>query len=236
MDNKNVITAINKSILEMPAIAKDSKNPQGWKYRSIDAIIDHCKNVIAKNGLVVIPETINATTKVDVIEKEKYDSYAKKNVTVISRLSTSSVLVCYKICHTSGEMISAIVPGESQDYGDKSMSQAETFAFKSMLSKVFLLGFEEDADAKNIDTSESKIEPEKPKAEIKPEPKKEEPLKKLDDLKKVIIASPLVGDKLIEFIRKAKTNLDEKYNHAIDYKECVTWLNEKIKELEGEKK
>lgn len=63
-----------------------------------------------------------------------------------------------------------------------------------------------------------------------------EPLKKLDDLKKVIIASPLVGDKLIEFIRKAKTNLDEKYSHAVDYKECVTWLNEKIKELEGENK
>ena len=161
MDNKNVIIAINKSILEMPSIAKDSKNPQGWKYRSIDAIIDHCKNVIAKNGLVVIPETINATTKIDIIEKEKYDQYAKKNVTIISRLSTSSVLVCYKICHISGEMISAIVPGESQDYGDKSMSQAETFAFKSMLSKVFLLGFEDDADGKNVDTSESKIELEK---------------------------------------------------------------------------
>jgi len=231
MDNKNVITAINKSILEMPAIAKDSKNPQGWKYRSIDAIIDHCKNVIAKNGLVVIPETINATTKIDIIEKEKYDQYAKKNVTIISRLSTSSVLVCYKIHHISGEMISAIVPGESQDYGDKSMSQAETFAFKSMLSKVFLLGFEDDADGKNVDTSESKIELEKPKVETKPEP-----LKKLDDLKKVIIASPLVGEKLIEFIRKAKTNLDEKYNHAVDYKECVAWLNGKIIELEGENK
>jgi hypothetical protein len=63
-----------------------------------------------------------------------------------------------------------------------------------------------------------------------------ESLKKLDDLKKVIIASPLVGDKLIEFIRKVKTNLDEKYSHAVDYKECVTWLNEKIKELEGESK
>jgi hypothetical protein len=57
-----------------------------------------------------------------------------------------------------------------------------------------------------------------------------EPLKKLDDLKKVIIASPLVGEKLIEFIRKAKTNLDEKYNHAVDYKECVAWLNGKILE------
>jgi hypothetical protein len=63
-----------------------------------------------------------------------------------------------------------------------------------------------------------------------------ETLKKLDDLKKVIIASPLVGEKLIEFIRKAKTNLDEKYNHAVDYKECVAWLNGKIIELEGENK
>ena len=65
----------------------------------------------------------------------------------------------------------------------------------------------------------------------KPQP---EPLKKLDDLKKAITASPLVGDKLIEFIRKAKTNLDEKYSHAVDYKECVAWLNGKIKELEGD--
>lgn len=70
----------------------------------------------------------------------------------------------------------------------------------------------------------------------KTEPKKEEPLKKLDDLKKVIIASPLVGEKLIEFIRKAKTSLDEKYSHAVDYKECVAWLNGKIIELEGENK
>lgn len=60
-------------------------------------------------------------------------------------------------------------------------------------------------------------------------------LRKLEDLKKVITDSKEFGDKLIEFIRKAKANLDSKYSHAVDYKECVAWMNEKIIQLEGEK-
>ena len=149
MENKNIIQAINKAILEMPAIGKDSKNSQGWSFRSIDAIIDYSRQIIAKNGLVIIPETLSANSKVDLIDKKGY----------ISRLTTSSVLVKYNIYHISGESLVAILPGESQDYADKSLSQAETFAFKSMLSKVFLLGFEEDADAKHTDTTTQKTEP-----------------------------------------------------------------------------
>lgn len=149
MENKNIIQAINKAILEMPAIGKDSKNPQGWNFRSIDAIVDYSRKIIASNGLIIIPETLSATSKVDLIDKKGY----------ISRLTTSSVLVKYNIYHTSGESLVAILPGESQDYADKSLSQAETFAFKSMLSKVFLLGFEEDADAKHTDTTTQKTEP-----------------------------------------------------------------------------
>ena len=131
-------------------------------------------------------------------------------------------------------MISAIVPGESQDYGDKSMSQAETFAFKSMLSKVFLLGFEEDADGKNIDTSESKIEPEKPKVEIKQEPKKEKPVKleKLEHYKKLITDSKLTGEKFLLFVKAARKSLDDKYPDATDYKKCQEWLDDKIIDIE----
>ena len=75
------------------------------------------------------------------------------------------------------------------------------------------------------------------KTDPKPETKKEQSkeLRKLADLKDAVIKSPLVGEKLIEFIRKAKANLDSKYSHAVDYKECVAWMNEKIIQLEGEK-
>mgnify|MGYP003435900106 CR=1 FL=1 len=68
-------------------------------------------------------------------------------------------------------------------------------------------------------------------------PKKEQPkeLRKFEDLKKTITDSKEVRDNLIAFIRKVKVNLDSKYSHAVDYKECVAWMNEKIIQLEGEK-
>ena len=68
------------------------------------------------------------------------------------------------------------------------------------------------------------------------EPKKEAPkeIRKLEDLKKAIIGAKQTGEELIAFIRKAKTNLDQKYQNAVDYQECVNWMNEQITKLESE--
>ena len=220
MENKNIIQAINKAIIEMPAIGKDSKNPQGWNFRSIDAIIDYSRQVIAKNGLVIIPETLTANSKVDLIEKQDW----KTKEIRVSRLTTSSVLVKYNIYHTSGESLVAILPGESQDYADKSLSQAETFAFKSMLSKVFLLGFEEDADAKHTDTSIQKQEQPKEIADNSVLPRIEKKFKTLPESEKLI------------FLTNAQKKLETDNQDAVDYQKAFDWIvAEKNKLIAGAK-
>lgn len=214
MENKNIIQAINKAILEMPAIGKDSKNPQGWNFRSIDAIVDYSRKIIASNGLIIIPETLSATSKVDLIDKKGY----------ISRLTTSSVLVKYNIYHTSGESLVAILPGESQDYADKSLSQAETFAFKSMLSKVFLLGFEEDADAKHTDTTTQKAEPKKEIVDNSVLPRIQKKFQTLKDSEK------------LTFLAIAQKKLETENQDAVDYQKAFDFIvAEKNKLIVGEK-
>lgn len=202
MEIKNIIQAINKAILEMPAIGKDSKNPQGWNFRSIDAIVDYSRKIIASNGLVIIPETLNASSKVDLIDKKGY----------ISRLTTSSVLVKYNIFHISGESLVAILPGESQDYADKSLSQAETFAFKSMLSKVFLLGFEEDADAKHTDTTTQKAEPKKEIVDNSVLPRIQKKFQTLKEAEK------------LTFLANAQKKLETENQDAVDYQKAFDWI------------
>lgn len=145
---KEIYTAINKAMIEMPAIPKDSTNEQQkWKFRSIDAIVDNCRTIISSNGLMIIPETLESTVTIDLIESVYNGSKSTK------RLSTAKVLVKYTISHVSGESISATIPGYSQDYADKATGQAMTFAFKQMLSQVFMLGFEDDPDKNTIDTT-----------------------------------------------------------------------------------
>ena len=214
MEIKNIIQAINKAILEMPAIGKDSKNPQGWNFRSIDAIVDYSRKIIASNGLIIIPETLSATSKVDLIDKKGY----------ISRLTTSSVLVKYNIYHTSGESLVAILPGESQDYADKSLSQAETFAFKSMLSKMFLLGFEEDADAKHTDTTTQKAEPKKEIVDNSVLPRIQKKFQTLKESEK------------LTFLANAQKKLETENQDAVDYQKAFDWIiAEKNKLIVGAK-
>lgn len=214
MENKNIIQAVNKSILEMPAISKDSKNPQGWNFRSIDAIVDYSRKIIASNGLIIIPETISANSKVDLIDKKGY----------ISRLTTSSVLVKYNIYHTSGESLVAILPGESQDYADKSLSQAETFAFKSMLSKVFLLGFEEDADSKHTDTTTQKADLKKEIVDNSVLPRIQKKFNTIPESEK------------LTFLANAQKKLENDNQDAVDYQKAFDWIvAEKNKLIAGAK-
>ena len=150
----NIYEAINKSISEIPAIGKDSKNiQQGWSFRSIDAIIDNTRKIIAANGICIFPETIEKEIKVDVIEKNYKGEISTK------RLTTANVKVKYKLVSKfDGTFETSITSVESQDFSDKAVGQAETFAFKSMLSKVFFLGFKNDPDHNTIDTTNQKVE------------------------------------------------------------------------------
>lgn len=149
----NIYEAINKSITEMPSVGKDSKNTtQGWSFRSIDAIIDHTKKIIAANGICIFPKLLKKEVRVDMIDKKGY----------VQRLTTANLEIEYKLVSKfDSSFETVILCGESQDYADKAVGQAETFAFKSMLSKVFILGFEEDPDLKTTDTSSQKAEPKK---------------------------------------------------------------------------
>lgn len=184
----------------------------------------------------IVKNKINPHFKSEYADLQSYldstqDSLCKHGLFVSQVIQERGLVTTIHYAYSSDTIVSIIDLKECST--PQAFGSALTYYRRYAYSAI--LGLSSEDDDANESSVKAPAKVESKKVEIKPEPKKEEPLKKLDDLKKAITASPLVGDKLIEFIRKAKTNLDEKYNHAVDYKECVNWLNEKIKELEGEK-
>jgi len=204
----NIYEAINKSISEIPAIGKDSKNiQQGWTFRSIDAIIDNTRKIIAANGICIFPETIEKEIKVDVIEKNYKGEISTK------RLTTANVKVKYKLVSKfDGTFETSITSGESQDFSDKAVGQAETFAFKSMLSKVFFLGFEDDPDHDTIDTTNQKVETKsQPKQTL---PKVEQP-KKSDNTNKPVSLETTINAWYAKYTSIKEEKMSERVSSVI---------------------
>jgi hypothetical protein len=51
-----VITALSKVMGELPAIGKDAKShPRGYSYRGIEAITKHLQPLLAKHGVIIVP-------------------------------------------------------------------------------------------------------------------------------------------------------------------------------------
>ncbi len=134
--------AISAVIAELPGIGKDSENrEQGYKFRSTEAILAHAKPLLAKHGVVIVP---------DVVER----IYAQRAVGSKGDriMHEVNLHVHWRIWGPHGDMIEASTWGEGTDMGDKATNKAHTGAHKNLLLE--LLDVADDSSDGDFTTPE----------------------------------------------------------------------------------
>lgn len=136
MDNKGkIIESLNAIQDEIGAIGKEKKNQQqGFMFRGIDQVMNALHPLLAKHGVVVIPE---------VLETKREERQTKSGGNIIYTMHK----VCYHFAATDGSQICAVVTGEGMDSADKSSSKALAVAYKYAMFQVFCIPTEEMAKA-----------------------------------------------------------------------------------------
>lgn len=146
METKNIIQAILKVMEEIKNIEKDMNvGTGGASYKAVSDtdVRNALRASMIKNGLIVVPTSINAKTQIDRWEEET--QYGKKmKQSVLTEAHTKYLLI-----HSSGEQLELAGYGHGVDSQDKSAGKATTYALKNTLLDTFLItkGEAEDTDA-----------------------------------------------------------------------------------------
>jgi len=125
----------------LPAIGKDSVNKQqGFKYRSIDTVLNHLNPLLAAAGVHIVP--VAQTCERDVRSTRSGGS-----------LNVCYITVTWEIRGVDGGVITAQTLGEGTDAGDKATSKAQTMAFKYLLWPSLAIAENEDPDGETVEES-----------------------------------------------------------------------------------
>jgi hypothetical protein len=131
----NVIAALSSVIDEMPPIGRDGRASQqqgGYAYRGIEQITRAAAPLLAKHGVVFVPQVVGMETR---------------ELTVNSKPWTDTILtVRYRVCGPGGpeDFVEATVVGIGRDNSDKGANKALTQAFKYALTQVLCIGDSRD--------------------------------------------------------------------------------------------
>lgn len=139
-----IYSAICGVMKEIGAVGKDDTNrQQGFKYRSIDAVMNALKPAMTKNNIFCVPE---------VLEQSREERATAKG----GMLIYSICRIRYTFYATDGSSVQAIVVGEGMDSGDKATNKAMAAAFKYAFFQTFCIPTEnlmDDPDAETPDSS-----------------------------------------------------------------------------------
>lgn len=119
---------------ELDRLPKTGKHPQGWMYTPVEAVADAVRAGLAKQGVVMLPETFTYSEE---------DSGARtSNKGIIWR---HTVQITWRICDGRQHYL---VPmgGQALDHSDKGMNKAITACRKSALIAAFQLSTGDDPD------------------------------------------------------------------------------------------
>jgi len=123
---------------ELPSIGKDSKFPEGWAYRGIEALTAKLQPLLAKHEVVIVPFAESW---------EVVPSPAAKDGWTDVRLT-----VTWKVYGPEGDCLTARTAGIGRDRSDKGMNKAQTQAFKYLLLGLFCVSDKaDDADGQADD-------------------------------------------------------------------------------------
>ena len=122
-----IYKAIANVMQYIGAVGKDAVNgDDGYKYRSIDAVMNALNPAMVKNGVIAVPKVIESRRE----ERAKKDG---------SGLIFSVVKVSYTFYAEDGSSVETIVIGEAMDDGDKSMNKAMSAAYKYACFQTFCI-------------------------------------------------------------------------------------------------
>lgn len=127
--------ALAKVMAEVGVVGKAKKNAQqGYQFRGIDDVVAHVQQVMAAQGVVVVPR---------VLERER-EMIATKNG---GTMASVRLLVAHDFCALDGSKVTCVTLGEAMDSGDKASNKAMSAALKYALTETLLIPtYEADRD------------------------------------------------------------------------------------------
>lgn len=130
-----IIKALAQIQREIDYIGKDKRNQQqGWNFRGVDDVMNTLHPILAKYGVIVIPEVK------DMAREEKQSTRG-------AALTHTLLTITYHFrCEADDSEVTATVIGEGMDSGDKSCNKALSVAYKYALFQVFSIPTEEMDD------------------------------------------------------------------------------------------
>lgn len=147
MDNEKIpmiYGAICGVMESIGAVGKNDVNKQqGFKYRSIEAVMNALNPALVKNNIFCTPE---------VLEQHREERTTAKGATLIY----SVCRIRYRFYAVDGSFVDAVVVGEGMDSGDKATNKAMAAAFKYACFQTFCIPTEnlmDDPDAVTPDAN-----------------------------------------------------------------------------------
>jgi len=129
-----VYKAMIKVMSSVGYVQKQRVKGLNYTYAGERALIEALRPAMVDAGLFIFPlEVVN----------HRQDDYTTKSGAIMQR---DSVVVKYRIAHTSGEHIDIETVGLGADTGDKSSNKAMTGALKYALRQAFLIETGDDPD------------------------------------------------------------------------------------------
>ncbi len=130
-----ILNEVHKEISKI-GISKDQSNrQQGYKYRGIDDVYNALSPIMAKHGLLILPECIDR----EIVER----STSKGGLLFYQRVTVDFDLIAAE----DGSTHTIRAYGEAMDSSDKSTNKAITSAYKYALFQIFCIPTEStDAD------------------------------------------------------------------------------------------
>lgn len=130
--------ALARVMGDVRAVGKDEKNKhQGFKFRGIDAVLNAVGPALRTHGVVVTPHM---------------DSLERRQTTTSggATMNCVDVVVTYTFTGPAGDVLTATVPGEAFDSGDKATPKAMSVAFRTALLQALALPtLDTDPDAES---------------------------------------------------------------------------------------
>lgn len=127
-----VIKALSDVMAEVGAVKKgDFNEGQRFNFRGIDAVVNSVSPALRKHGVIVTPD----------VESIEYGTVeVGRNRTPMGHVR---VVVRYTFRAGDGSSVTATVPGEAMDSGDKATAKAMSVAFRTALLQALCLPTDE---------------------------------------------------------------------------------------------
>jgi len=143
-----IYDSINRVMRDVTSLGKGQRNNhQGFNFRGIDDVMNHCGPAMRKHGVVAAPIKVEAAAG----EKQLRNSVAK----------SVDLIVTIRWANTEGEFMDTQVAAEAFDSGDKATAKAMSVALRTAYLQVLCLPTEEpdpDSFTYQLATNDQKTE------------------------------------------------------------------------------